>query len=192
MTVLLHCPDNSRILMNEFLENRGFAVAAGDASLLVCEDGYEMEHRPDYGVALTYRADRLAEFDECLRELSVGLTAGQAREMNRSIIMGKREDCFEILKIDDVYAFEAVGDDTFCHTQSGRFGVKPKLYELERAYAEKGFIRISKPYIVNVTHIAEVVPWFSGKILLRMDGLKDQLEVSRSYARQFKNFLGMA
>jgi DNA-binding LytR/AlgR family response regulator len=177
--------------MSEFLENRGFIIEECGARLLVCERDYEPEHRPEATVVLCYRPDKLGEFDECLKELTLCPTAGQSRELNRSIIMGKRGDCFEIVKIDDVFAFESIDDDTFCHTGSGRFGIKPKLYELERAYAEKGFIRIGKPYIVNVTHIAEVVPWFSGKILLRMDNMKETLEVSRNYARQFKNFLGM-
>jgi DNA-binding LytR/AlgR family response regulator len=178
--------------MDEFLESRGFTICESDADLLVCEDGYAPESRPDAAVTISYHADRLREFDECLKAIAVGLNGSQGKDLNKSIIMGKRGDCFEIVKIDDVFAFESIGDDTFCIVGSGRLGVKPKLYELERAYADRGFIRIGKPYVVNVSHIAEVVPWFGGKILLRMDGMKDTLEVSRNYARQFRAFLGMA
>lgn len=192
MNVLLHCPEHTKILMNEFLENRGLIVSDDEAILLVCEEGYEKDICPDAPVTLYYRPDRLVEFDECLKELTHGLSSGQTRELNKSIIMGKRGDCLEIIKIDEIIAFEAIGDETFCITGTGRFGIKPKLYELELSYAEKGFIRIGKSYVVNVTHISEVVPWFSGKILLRMDSMKDPLEVSRNYARQFKNFLGMS
>jgi len=196
MNVALHCPDHNRILMQDFLSNRGFSVSEAAASLLVYEEGYECEARPNAAVTLGYKSDRLRAFDECLKELTECRESGEAepqtKELNKSIIMGKRGDCFEIVKIDDVYAFESIGDDTYCHVESGRLGVKPKLYELERAYADRGFIRIGKPYVVNVSHIAEVVPWFSGKILLRMDGMKDTLEVSRNYARQFRAFLGMS
>ena len=182
--------------MNEFLANRGLFVSEAGETLLVCEDGHDPESRPDAAVTLCYNPDRLREFDECLREFAAHLlseeTASQPRELNKSIIMGKRGDCFEIVRLDDVYAFESTGDDTFCLVDSGRLGVKPRLYEIERAYAEKGFIRIGKPYVVNVSRIAEVVPWFGGKILLRMDGMKETLEVSRAYARQFREFLGMA
>ncbi len=196
MNVALHCPEHRKILMNEFLANRGLFVSDAGEALLVFEEGHDPESRPGAAVTLGYNPDRLREFDECLRELAAHLrseeTASQPRELNKSIIMGKRGDCFEIVRLDEVYAFESIGDDTFCLVESGRLGVKPRLYELERAYADKGFIRIGKPYVVNVSRIAEVVPWFGGKILLRMDGMKETLEVSRSYARQFREFLGMA
>lgn len=191
MNASLHCPEHTKLLMREFLENRGIAVSDAETGLLVCEDGYEPGGKPDAAVTLCYRPDKLQEFDECLREFAANPASSAPRELNKSIIMGKRGDCFEIVKLEDIFAFESIGDDTYCHTASGRLCVKPKLYELERAYAERGFIRIGKPYVVNVSRIAEVVPWFSGKILLRMDGMKETLEVSRNYARQFKDFLGM-
>ena len=196
MNVALHCPEHSRTLMCEFLADRGLFVSDDEEPILVYEKGYETAAKPDSTVSLGYRADRLRDFDDCLRDLTAhALTetaSSQQKELNKSIIMGKRSDCFEIVRLDDVYAFESIGDDTFCLVESGRLGVKPRLYELERAYADKGFIRIGKPYVVNVSHIAEVVPWFNGKILLRMDGMKETLEVSRAYARQFREFLGMA
>lgn len=192
MTAILHCPETTRILMREFLENRGFSLVDAGASLLVCEDRYCPDNRPEAAVVMLYAPGRLAEFDECLKELAQGVGSPQGRDLNRSIIMGKRDDCFEVLKLDDIACFEAVGDETFCRVKSVKFGVKPKLYELERAYADRGFIRIGKPFVVNVAHIAEVVPWFGGKILLRMDDGRETLEVSRNYARQFREFLGMA
>jgi DNA-binding LytR/AlgR family response regulator len=196
MNVALHCPEHRKILMTEFLANRGIFVSDEEEPVLVFEEEYETEAKPDATVSLGYRADRLRDFDDCLRDLAAHAlaetTSPQQRELNKSIIMGKRGDCFEVVRLDDVRAFESIGDDTFCLVESGRLGVKPRLYELERAYADKGFIRIGKPYVVNISHIAEVVPWFNGKILLRMEGMKDTLEVSRAYARQFREFLGMA
>lgn len=195
MNVALHCPERDKLLMTEFLANRGLIVTGSPETVLVCEEGYDGGPKPDAEVTIGYRHDRLRELDECLRDLTAcGASADQTRqlELNKTIIMGKRGDCLEIVRIDDVFAFESVGDDTFCRVASGRLGVKPKLNELERAYADRGFIRIGKPCVVNVSYIAEVVPWFAGKILLRMDGMNDTLEVSRNYARRFKAFLGMS
>ena len=71
-----------------------------------------------------------------------------------------------------------------------KYRIKDKLYQLEEELAAEGFIRINKSEIVNILHIREIVPWFNGRLLLKLDN-KREVEVSRSYAGNFKDFLGL-
>lgn len=144
--------------------------------------------------SLVFDPARPEALDECLRAIASSANRDSPRKtaFSAPIITGKKDDCFEVIKLDDVLFFEASGDSTFCVTRSGRFLVKPRLYELENAYRERGFVRTGKAQVVNVMRIAEVVPWFGGKILLRLDAAGTTLEVARSYAKEFRQFLGMA
>lgn len=75
-----------------------------------------------------------------------------------------------------------------CNGES--YQIKNKLYELEERLLEFGFIRINKSVIINIRTIDEFMPWFSGKLLLKMkDG--SELEVTKSYAQEFKKYIGM-
>ena len=55
----------------------------------------------------------------------------------------------------------------------------------------KDFVRVHKATLVNLNHVSEVVPWFSGGYLLRMtDASKAELGMSRRYAAKLKELTG--
>jgi two-component system response regulator LytT len=52
-------------------------------------------------------------------------------------------------------------------------------------------VRVHKSYLVNVEHVTEVAPMFSGTFVIRMDDeAGTQLPLSRGYVAQFKNSTG--
>jgi two-component system LytT family response regulator/two-component system response regulator LytT len=52
------------------------------------------------------------------------------------------------------------------------------------AHAVRAFELAALGYLVNLNHIAEVVPWFSGAYLLRMDDpARSEIPLSRQYAK---------
>jgi DNA-binding LytR/AlgR family response regulator len=49
----------------------------------------------------------------------------------------------------------------------------------------------NKAYLVNLDHVAEVVPWFSGTYLVRMaDEARTEIPMSRRYAKHLKKMTG--
>ena len=107
---------------------------------------------------------------------------GQRENENRALV-----DFQAILWI------EAIDKKVYMQTVAGeRLLLRESLKELEPRLAPHGFARSHKAYLVNLNHVAEIVPWFSGGYLLRMaDGAASELPLSRRYAAALKQRAGL-
>ena len=71
--------------------------------------------------------------------------------------------------------------------QGERLTLAYTLKELEERLGGQPFLRVHKAYLVNLNHVTEIVPWFSGAYLLRMaDDAHTEIPLSRQYAKAFK------
>lgn len=65
------------------------------------------------------------------------------------------------------------------------------LKELEARLPAHTFARVHRGFIVNLEHIVEVVPWFSGTYIIRMDDTdRTEIPMSRRYAASLKKLTG--
>lgn len=100
-------------------------------------------------------------------------------------LLGKKYDRLKLLKEKDIMYIEAIGREVYAYTQTDGFLIQEKLYHMEE---QPAFIRINKSTVVNFLKITTILPLLNGKLLLTLaDG--QELEVSRSYAKSFKNYL---
>lgn len=60
------------------------------------------------------------------------------------------------LKLDDILYFDSDLHTVTAHTVTEKYPFRGKLSEIEQGYAEKGFFKIHKSYIVNLKHIQKV------------------------------------
>ena len=95
------------------------------------------------------------------------------------------EKCW-LVKIGEISHFEIVGNYSRVF-----FGDKsPMLYkslnQIEEKLPEASFFRANRQQIVNTNYIAEVTPWFNGKLKLTMKN-GDEVEVSRRQSYLFKD-----
>ena len=88
----------------------------------------------------------------------------------------------------DVAWAEAKGPHVLLHTRQGVFEIRDTLARLEASLDARRFVRIHRSYIVNLSQIKELQPWFGGDALLVLhDG--QQLKVSRTYRAQLRQRL---
>ena len=72
-----------------------------------------------------------------------------------------------------------------------RYGYNRDYDAFPMRLAPHNFARVHKACLVNLDHIAEVVPWFSGNYLIRMnDASCTEIPMSRRYAAQLKKLTG--
>ena len=104
-------------------------------------------------------------------------------------LWGERENGNRLLvDYETIIAIEAEGKRvTMILVNGERLLVRQTLKELEEKGGPQHFVRVHKGYLVNLDHIAEVVPWFSGGYLLKL-GTEGEIEVplSRRYAAKLK------
>jgi two-component system LytT family response regulator len=88
----------------------------------------------------------------------------------------------------DVAWAEAKGPHVLLHTKQGVFEIRDTLARLEASLDARRFVRIHRSYIVNLTQIKELQPWFGGDAVLVLHG-GQQLKVSRTYRSQLRQRL---
>lgn len=81
---------------------------------------------------------------------------------------------------------EARGDYTRLHTAEGSFLVRWRLATLEQEWAEAGFVRIHRSFLVSLAHVREIRT-DGGRCVLRVGGT--DLVVSRRHTREVRERL---
>ncbi|HHV13443.1 MAG TPA: LytTR family transcriptional regulator [Clostridiales bacterium] len=85
----------------------------------------------------------------------------------------------------DVFYFEAVDEHVFAYTKSKSYELKIRLYELEKAYADKHFIRCSKSFIINLMKLESISPALNGRFTAHMKN-GEKIIISRQYVPEIK------
>ncbi len=127
----------------------------------------------------------LAQRQAALREylLQAAPTEGLTK------LWGQRENQNRVLvDYHDILWVEAEAKKVYMQTTAGeKLLVRHTLKELEPRLSPHNFARVHKAYLVNLDHVAEVVPWFSGTYLIRMaDEARTEIPMSRRYAKHLK------
>jgi two-component system, LytTR family, response regulator LytT len=102
------------------------------------------------------------------------------------------EDVAVLLDFKEILFFEADDKRVNAKTLSGDMWlVRYTMRELEERLVSNGFARTHKSYLVNLEHVREIEPWFSGSYLLRMnDDTRSKVPLSRQFAKYLKEITG--
>ncbi|HPJ43640.1 MAG TPA: LytTR family transcriptional regulator DNA-binding domain-containing protein [Spirochaetota bacterium] len=86
----------------------------------------------------------------------------------------------------------AYADDkrTYLVTTSGKFTYKNTLHHLEELLPEN-FVRTHRSYIVNINFIKDIEPWFNGAYQITIVNDENNVPLSRSHAKCFKEIMQM-
>jgi DNA-binding LytR/AlgR family response regulator len=114
-------------------------------------------------------------------------------ESSLTKLWGQREnEHWRLVDYKDVLWIVAEGKRVLAHSVEGEsLQLHHTLKELEARLLPYRFVRVHKAYIVNLDHVAEVAPWFSGTYLVYMrDEPRTQIPMSRGYARHVRQLTG--
>lgn len=156
----------------------------------------------DY-VVKPYRESRLAQTLERLRQTlsqrealdtknqAVAKYIDSQKSIHKLWAM-RDEDVAVLLDFKEILFFEADDKRVNAKILSGdRWQVRYTMRELEERLISNGFARTHKSYLVNLEHVREIEPWFSGSYLLRMnDQARSKVPLSRQFAKQLKEITG--
>ena len=91
-------------------------------------------------------------------------------------LLGKSDDSDILFSLNDVFYFESVDKKTFAYLEDQVLRIDLRLQELEDAFFENGFVRISKTTVLNMRVIAVLE-----------NG--EKIQINRSYKAKFNQFL---
>jgi DNA-binding LytR/AlgR family response regulator len=99
-----------------------------------------------------------------------------------------------LLNPDDIFFCKSEEKKIMISTQNNHFLCHSvsTLNELETILLPYPFFRTHRAYLVNLSYIKEVIPWFNGRYLVNMSDEKStEIPVSRNQAGNFKKKLGI-
>lgn len=96
-----------------------------------------------------------------------------------------------LLDTREIRYVSASGDTTSLATYDASYTTRYTLRELRRRLGPR-FLQVHRSYLVNLDHIVEVVPFFKGTFLLRLnDRGRTRIPVSRREAARLRLLLGL-
>lgn len=97
-----------------------------------------------------------------------------------------------LLDVDDILYVMAKDDYSYLHTDGERYLSTLSLMQLEARLEKRGFFRVHRRFLVNLSQVREVVPMYGGTLLLTLrDAAETQVPVSRRRVPSLKRTLGL-
>lgn len=91
-------------------------------------------------------------------------------------------------RLEDVYYFEALDEKVFAYTKEQVYEIKMRLYEVEKAFENRHFVRCSKSVVLNLMLLDSISPALNGRFFAHMKN-GEKLIISRQYAPQLKKIV---
>ncbi len=138
--------------------------------------------------------DRLKEaVDRVREEVEHEEKAQEAKEVlgpEDRIFIKDGERCW-FIPLKDVRVFESDGNYIRVYFGNERALILRSLNELEKRLDERHFFRTGRKRIVNLDQVESIDPWFNGRLLVRLKGEEEGIEVSRRQAARFKEKMSL-
>ena len=97
-----------------------------------------------------------------------------------------------LLPLGQIVFFEAAGKYCRVHTRKRGFLADYSIGDIESRLADRGFMRIHRSFVVNLSHVRKIVQKTGKRMTIVMsDDAQAQLNVSDSYGPELKARLGM-
>lgn len=96
-----------------------------------------------------------------------------------------------MIDVDDIIFCSVEHHRTSIRTVKATYEINDGLTHLENKLPKDRFLRTHRAYIVNLTKIREISPYFNNTLALKLEGIKDEIPVSRSYLKTLKQALNI-
>lgn len=134
--------------------------------------------------------DEVAETVERLEKLLLtGEKVQQGKEKRMGKLAVEENGKIVYLSPEDIIYCTYQDRATVIHTKQHTYQAKLTLKELEAKLMGYSFYRTHKSFLVNLTEIEELVPWFNGAYELKIKNLAARIPVSRNYVKALRNEL---
>jgi two-component system, LytTR family, response regulator len=138
-------------------------------------------------VKMALSSDR-SEYDGAMRE--VLNLVDRERDAPVTRLASRRGKRIIVLSLAEVMYLGIEDKLVFAHAGKERYLVEKTVGELEQMLQGSGFYRISRGELVNLAHVRELLPWFSGTYRVKLNE-GAELDVSRDRARGLLQLMGV-
>ncbi|MCE7066745.1 MULTISPECIES: LytR/AlgR family response regulator transcription factor [Dyadobacter] len=108
---------------------------------------------------------------------------------NDQVFVKDGEKCW-FVKLGKIRLFESMGNYVRLHFDDQKPLVLKSLNNLEERLEPNTYFRANRKHIINLHWIEKIEPWFSGGLLVTLQG-GDKIEISRRQAIRFKELMSL-
>lgn len=137
----------------------------------------------------------IIEKDEKYKESTVIIRCAETdQKINRLVeiinsyyltLTGKINNEEYVLKLDDIFYFEAVDNKVFAYTLDSVYEIAYKITELNDLLANTSFIQIARTVVLNIAKIKKISKIVNGRMLAILSN-QEKIIISRAYAQNLK------
>lgn len=91
-----------------------------------------------------------------------------------------------VVNVNDIYYCEARERETVVYTKEDSYIVKNSITEFNNNLPKQQFFKTHRSYIVNLSKIQEIIPWFNNTYKLKLRNIDNEVFVSRSKIKEFR------
>lgn len=96
-----------------------------------------------------------------------------------------------IVDISDINYCEARERTTDIYTNEGTYSINMSISEFYETLPRDIFFKTHRSYIVNLTKVKEIIPWFNNTYNLKLKDIEDNIPVSRSHIKDFRSLMNI-
>ena len=152
------------------------------------------------------QAFELQAFDYVLKHYTqerILLTIMRYRNLKKQLESNKPKDNFKLPvwynekmlllnPVEEISLIRAEQQRVIVSTNKGDIEINASLKEIEQKLKGHGFLRTHKSFIVNISKIREIIPWFNDTFILTLENCSQkEIPVSRHYLPDFKKELNI-
>lgn len=126
-----------------------------------------------------------------LRKIGVGEKKEVEKKKGIFRIIGTQNGRFYIIRPEEGTFIKTVAREQILVTAKGEYTLKNSLSYWEEKLKPYGWFRCHKGFLINLNEIEEVYPMFNYTYNIRMKGVDEEVLVSRTYVKEFKEILNM-
>lgn len=94
-----------------------------------------------------------------------------------------------VVDADEIYYASAQEKTTSVITKGEEYSMALSISEFHTRLPQEQFFRCHRSYLVNLSKIKEIIPWFNNTYLLRLRDLNVEVPVSRSKVKEFRQIM---
>ncbi|NJJ38482.1 LytR/AlgR family response regulator transcription factor [Paenibacillus apii] len=128
-----------------------------------------------------------------LGKLEAAFTHRPGGEEERNPVSNKinlwKNEKIIVVDADDIYYASAQEKTTSVFTRNEEYSMGVSITEFHGRLPQDRFFRCHRSFIVNLSKIKEIIPWFNNTYLLRLRDLDFEVPVSRSKVKEFRQIM---
>jgi two-component system LytT family response regulator/two-component system response regulator LytT len=95
------------------------------------------------------------------------------------------------VKLNEIIYVKAENKGTVIETTKGQFLSSIQLGELEKRLMDESFFRCHRSYLVNLSYILNIEPWFNRTYQVELESVTEKVPISRHYVQSFKDLMNI-